>query len=107
MKFGKLRGIDLIAIICVFGVAAGYSLVGALRSNLYIPSRYGSHGVVLSGPAAWSVLASALVLCLAVLIREEAVFVPKRRKTIWEFSLLTLGILLLMISMRLPYAVRA
>jgi small basic protein len=95
--------------IALFGGAALYCLVGAIRGRLFLPHRH-SYGadVYLSGLAAWSVVTAVAMLWLGVSIRMGLLpqLSPKARTTI-EMLLLVTGVALLFASGRLPTITQA
>jgi hypothetical protein len=57
----------------VFGGAAGYCLIGAIRGHLFIPNRYLGSDSILSGPAAWGLFFSVLAFWSSVMVRQQAI----------------------------------
>jgi hypothetical protein len=97
-----------VALFVVFGSAAAYCCVGALRGHLVVPGRFGPpREYVLSGAAAWSLLCAVLSFWTAVSIREELIYVPKHRRLAWELALLFLGVCLSAAWIYVPTVTRA
>jgi hypothetical protein len=99
-----LTRFELWLCVAVFGGAACYCLIGAISGHLYMPNRYHRFDAILSGPAAWALFFSVLGFWLAVMVREQVIFVPTKRRVFWEFLLLMFGLGLLACSIYLPYA---
>ena len=88
----------------VFAIPLSYCVVGALRGRLFIP-HHRSYGqdVILSGFAAWAVVAALVMLWLGVSIRIGLFpdFSPRIR-VVFEMTLLVAGVAMLVASGRLP-----
>lgn len=65
----KPRKKDVYSIILLFAAIIGYCLYGTLSGGLYLPSKYGSGGVYLTGLNAWLCTLGPVLICLGILIR--------------------------------------
>lgn len=52
-----------------FAAIIGYCLYGTLSGGLYLPAKYGSGGIHLTGLKAWLCTLGPFLICLGILIR--------------------------------------
>jgi hypothetical protein len=84
----------LLLLCALFGGAALYCLLGALRGRLFVGSRFPGHDAVLSGIAAWALFLAVLLLWLGIAVRLGFTPLPIKRRVFWELVFLVMGIVL-------------
>jgi len=100
---------DWIVVNLIFGVPFVYCLVGAASGHLFLPHGRGRGGdVVLSGPAAWSMVAGVTLLWIGLSVRLGLLrLLPDSARKIVEMIILFAGVALLFASSKLPGVVAA
>lgn len=102
--FPRLRPIDHLLLVVLFGGIFAYFIYGAISGHLYIPGKRGP-GVVLSGWPAWLFVMSPPMLYSAILVRHQF-FLPRltpRSRTALELTLLFSGVGVLFLAVRLHW----
>lgn len=96
----KPRKKDVYSIILLFAAIIGYCLYGTLSGGLYLPSKYSSGGLYLTGLNAWLCTLGPVLICLGILIRIcflKPILILNRTGS--EFLLLGAGLVCIIIAL--------